>query len=143
MRNRGLFLLAVAALAVSSCTLRSSPAPPLRIPDASMVSQIVVSGSTAGVEDPERALKDPETIGRFVAFLRAHNEGWSTPGDTFPSSYHTVSLQRGKDVLLVVWQGSGWIGGREGDGGASDNRLRALSGEEMTEFLQILGLPKG
>jgi len=103
---------------------------------------MVISGSVAGVEEPTRTLEDPETIGRFVAFLRAHNEHWSTPRDTFPTPQRTVSLQNGKDDLLILWLGPNWIGGQEGNG-RSDSRLRALSGPEMAEVLQILGLPKG
>lgn len=51
---------------------------------------------------------------------------------------YTVSLKRDGELLLVIWLGSNWVGGREGNGGASDNLLPSLSTAERVELVEIL-----
>lgn len=125
--------------ALPSCASTASRLP---VPESSAVGRVVVTLPGAGSQDRERVIEDRKAVERFVAFLRAHNDGWRKPWGTFPTSQYTVSLKRGEELLLVVWVGTNWIGGREGGGGASDNRLRSLSDRERAEVLEILGIPK-
>ena len=135
-----LVLVAVTA-AIPSCV---STADRLPVPEASAVTRVVVSWRGAsGAEREELGVDDPKAIERLLTFLRMHNDGWRKPWDTFPTPQYTVSLKRGEELLLVVWVGTDWIGGREGSGGASDNRLRSLSDRERAEVLEIVGIPKG
>jgi len=138
---RGTLVLMAAAVTavIPSCASTASRLP---VPESSAVGRVVVTLPGAGRQGRERVIEDRKAVERFVAFLRAHNDGWQKPWDTFPSSQYTVSLKRGEELLLVVWVGTNWIGGREGGGGSSDNRLRSLSDRERAEVLEILGIPK-
>jgi hypothetical protein len=139
MMVRGTLVLGAACtvLALASCT---STAPRLPVPEGLTGGQLVVSPRSPDLPNHEFVIDDARTVERFLSFLRAHNNGWRTPWDTFPIPQYTVSLKRNKELVLVIWVGTNWLGGREGSGG--DNRLRSLSDQERTEVLQILGVPK-
>ncbi|MDB5310616.1 MAG: hypothetical protein JWO38_4818 [Gemmataceae bacterium] len=143
MKGRGTLVLIAAALttAMPSC---ATPAGRLPVPDASTVGRVVVSWSGSGIGGPEqeRVIEDPKAVERLLAFLRAHNDGWRKPWDTFPTPQYTVHLKRNNELLLVVWVGANWIGGREGSGDSSQNRLRSLSEQERAEVLEIFDVPK-
>jgi len=114
----------------------------LPIPDASAANRVEIRMSGGGGDKEKRVIQDARTIERFLQFLRAHNEGWRKPWDTFPIPQYTISIRRDDDVLLSVFLASGWIGGRERNEGASDNRLRSLSTTEQSELFQILNLTR-
>jgi hypothetical protein len=141
MMTRGaLVLVAVGvAAAISSC---ASTAGHLPVPEASAVNRLEVSRSGG---DPERefVIEDAKTVERFLSFLRRHKDGWYKPWDTFPTPQYSVSLKRDDKLVMVVWVGTNWIGGREGGDGAADNRLRSLSDRERAEILEILRIPRG
>ena len=61
---------------------------------------------------------------------------------TFPSPEWTITFESDKELLLVVWLGEGWLGGREGQLGAAENRLRTLTKKDLAELSKILGLAK-
>ena len=132
-------LAAVLISATLSCSL---PASKLTIPEPVSVKQIVFSWSNSAPDGQEVVVTDPKTIERFMVFLQARNSGWEKPWDTFPTPTCTISLKDDKGLLLVVWLGQKWIGGREGNGDSSQNRLRSLSDLERSEALEILGIPK-
>ena len=114
----------------------------LHVPEVSAVGRMVISWQSADGKQCERVIEDPKEVERFLAFLRVHNDEWRKPWNTFPGGQYTVTLERDKELLLVLWMGSNWLGGREGSGGFSDNRLRSLSDTERAELLEILGIPK-
>jgi hypothetical protein len=138
----GLIIFAMAVAATAAVSLFTPTASQLPVPEASKVDRVVISWRGAGRQERELVTTDPKAIARFLTYLRNHNDGWRKPWDTFPSQQYTASLKRGEELLLVVWVGTNWIGGREGSGSASDNRLRSLSGRERTQVLDILGIPK-
>jgi hypothetical protein len=89
--------------------------------------------------DREVVINDPKAVERFLAFLEAHNGGWHKPWGTFPTPRYTVALKRDNALLLAIWVGGSWIGGREGSGDSGE-RLRILSETERAEVLGILGV---
>ena len=141
MKRRGSRVLLVAVLmaAIPSCV---STAGHLPVPETSTAVEVAVSWPTASGKEREFVIEDPKAVERLLAFLRAQNDGWRRPMYTFPSGQYTISITRDKELLVVIWVGADWIGGREGSGGASDNRLRSLSEGKRAELLEILNLPK-
>jgi hypothetical protein len=116
---------------VAACSI----APP-RAPDAAAVDRMDVTyGKQAA-----RTIDDPAAIGRFVAFVNAHDDGWYKPLDTFPTPSGRVVCRRGDAVAYFAWLGPNWIGGRDDGEDAKSNRLRTLSDTEAAELRVILGI---
>jgi len=137
-RTRAL-VTAVLTVAISSC---AAPAGRLALPEASAVGQVVISRSgTIDEPERERVIDDRKAVDRFLAFLRARNDGWHKLRTTSPTPRYTVSLERDKELLLAVYLGPNWIGGRRG-GKDSWEGYRSLSNREQAELLDILSIPK-
>jgi hypothetical protein len=86
----------------------------------------------------EILITDREQISDIVRFIKERNRDWRKPRYTFPSGEYTVSLKRNGETALVLWVSPGWIGGREGGQGASDNRLRNISSDEWDQLVELL-----
>jgi hypothetical protein len=110
-------------------------APPLPLPAVHEVGHIAASSGARGALIADRA-----SVERLLAFLAAHNDGWRRPTGTFPTPQWTIELVGERGVLLVLWLGPNWLGGREGAAPARDNRLRDLSAEARLTVLDILGV---
>jgi hypothetical protein len=87
---------------------------------------------------PEILITDPHKIAGLLDFVAKRNRDWRKPGHTFPVGEYTVSLERNNATVLVLWISPGWMGGREGGRGASDNRLRSLTSEDWTKLVELL-----
>jgi hypothetical protein len=109
--------------------------PALSVPDARQVTRIVVTRSP----DSETTITRPDRIVALLRFFAAHNDGWYMAETTFPGSQVTVSVFDNERLLIVVWVGSTWIGGRNGDQFAPNNRLHDLSAAEAHELETLLG----
>jgi hypothetical protein len=109
--------------------------PALTVPDAQQVTRVVVTRSS----DVETTITRPDRIATLLRFFAAHNDGWHTAETTFPGSPVTISVFDNDRLLLVVWVGSTWIGGRNGDQFAPDNRLHDLSAADARELETLLG----
>ena len=79
---------------------------------------------------------------RVLTFLAARNDNWTKTPFTYPSPQWTIELRKDKELVLVVWLGPDWMGGREGNGSVDDCRLRTLSEKDQAELFEILGLAK-
>ena len=132
IRGSGTLSLAVILAAVIASA--ESGAPPLPIPAAPDVAYIALTRGTS-----ETVIRNPKIIAQFVAFLSARNTDWRKPWDTFPTPEWTIRLVGRRDDHLVLWLGPNWLGGREGQAAAKDNRLRSLSPNEHDEALKMLG----
>jgi hypothetical protein len=55
---------------------------------------------------------------------------------TFPTPRITLNVYDHDRLLITVWFGPGWMGGRNGDQYAPDNRLRNLSDNERRQFVE-------
>jgi hypothetical protein len=113
---------------------------PLTIPKSDAVDRIVVR--PANRDQGELVINDAKRIDRLLNFLSARNEGWKKPWYTFPTSQRTILLEKDKKLVLVLWVGPNWLGGREGGLGAGDNRLRSLTEKDLDQLLEILGITK-
>jgi len=116
---RGSRILSLAVVLAATITSAEPGAPPLPIPAASDVDYIAVSGAAH-----ETVIRDPRAIAQFVAFLSARNTDWRKPWGTFPTPEWTIRLVSRRDDHLLLWLGSNWLGGREGQAAAKNNRLR-------------------
>jgi len=133
----------VLPISLAGCaSLRDAPAQPIAMPRAGTVDRIKVELSNEFDEKWPRNIEvtERDKIDRFIEYLRARNDNWRKPWDTFPVSRYTIVLQRGKETVVVLWVSPGWIGGREGNQGASDNRLKSISPEEWTSLMKLLGV---
>jgi hypothetical protein len=126
--------ISVALLASCSTTVDRA-APPLPLPAVHEVASITAASGARGA-----VITDRESIERFLAFLAAHNDGWRTPAGTFPTPQWTIELAGEAGLLLVLWVGPNWLGGREGSGSNREHRLRDLSAEARRALLDILGV---
>ena len=81
---------------------------------------------------------DQSHIAALLRFFATHNDGWHTAETTFPGSSITVHVFDNDRLLLTVWVGSAWIGGRNGNQSAPDNRLRELSAADARELETLL-----
>ena len=134
MKHDLIFLLLLfCALAVGCAS--SSRAQPLTVPTAAQVTRITVRESSS---TSQRTIREPNQIADVIDFFAKHNDGWYTRMDTFPTGRYAVTIYSNDRVLMVVWLGPDWIGGRDGNQGASDNRLRALSTDEKRRLERLL-----
>lgn len=133
------FLVIVALLGVSAAGCNENVRP-LPIPDAVGVERIVISYDPDSIKGKEVVVKDANRIKRVLSFLKERNSGWEKTWHTFPSPQWTIRLEKGETLLLVLWLGPNWMGGREGQGDSSDNRLRTFVKKDRDELFQILGL---
>jgi hypothetical protein len=131
--------MAVVLVMIPSCSTAEKGLP---IPEASSISQMVVSWRGEDGQERGSVVDDPKAIEHILQFLQNHNDGWRKPWDTFPTSQYSIALKQDTKLILVIWVGTDWIGGREGDGDAEDNRLHSLSEPERAEMLGILGIPR-
>jgi hypothetical protein len=131
---RGSRILSLTVILATTIASAEPGAPPLPIPAAPDVAYIALTRGTS-----ETVVRDPEVIAQFVAFLGARNTDWHRPWDTFPTPEWTIRLVGRRDDQLVLWLGPNWLGGREGQAAAKDNRLRSLSQKEHDEVLNMLG----
>jgi hypothetical protein len=131
---RGSRILSLAVVLAAAVASAEPGVPPLPIPAAHDVDYIALSGGTN-----ETIIRDPKAIAQFVAFLSARNTDWRKPWDTFPTPEWTIRLVGRRDDHLVLWLGPNWLGGREGQAAAKNNRLRSLSQKEHDEVLKTLG----
>ena len=120
------------ALPLLGCTHR---APALAVPDAKQVTRITVTRSSTD----ERTITQSDRIAALLRFVAAHNDGWHTAETTFPTPSITVNAFDHDRLLLTVFLGSGWMGGRNGDQSAPDNRLHDLSANDAHELEILLG----
>jgi hypothetical protein len=111
---------------------------PLPIPESRAVARIVVS--PAHGDKTVKEITDPRVIQQLLAFLAARNDRWQRPFDTFPTPQWSIRLEGREGLLLMLWLGAGWLGGREGGGTADDNRLRPLLQADRIELIRLLGL---
>jgi hypothetical protein len=125
------FVLSLTVLLLG-CTHRASA---LAVPDAKQVTRITVTRSS----NDERTITQSDRIAAFIRFVAAHNDGWHTAESTFPTPRITVNAFNHDRLLLTVFLGPGWIGGRNGDQFAPDNRLHDLSAADAHEFEILLG----
>jgi hypothetical protein len=131
---RGSRILSLVIALAATIASAEPGAPPLPVPAASDVDYIAFNGGTI-----ETVIRDPKVITEFVAFLNARNTDWRKPWDTFPAPEWTIRLADRRVDHLVLWLGPNWLGGREGQAGAKNNRLRSLSQKEHDEALRMLG----
>jgi hypothetical protein len=118
------------------------PAGALKFPDPTKVDRIIVSRQASAGEEKVATFTDSKKIGELLAFMRVRNDMWYTPWYTFPGPQYTIQLQNKKELIVVLWVGTGWLGGRQGDQGSSENRLRTLTDKDRTELLKLLGVGK-
>jgi hypothetical protein len=135
--------LAVVSLLLSEPWLpHDRPATPLRLPEPTKVDRIIVTGDSLPSNKLQLTLTDSKDIGKVLAFIRTRNDGWITPWYTFPGPRYTIEFEYKKTLVVVLWVGPTWIGGRQGEQGSSANRLRSLPEKDLTELLQFLGVGK-
>jgi hypothetical protein len=134
MKHQVIFLLSLLCALIGGCTL-SSRAKPLTVPAAAQVTRITIR---EGSSTSQRTISEPNQIADVIDFFAKHNDGWYTRMDTFPTGRYAVTVYANDRALMVVWLGPDWIGGRDGNQGASDNRLRALSTDEKRRLETLL-----
>jgi len=118
------------------CTL-SRHAQPLSVPSAAQVTRVTIA---EGSSNSERTIIESDRIRALMAFFASHNDGWHTATTTFPTPRVTVNVYDHDRLLMAVWFGPGWMGGRNGDQYAPDNRLRDLSDNERRQFETLVGI---
>jgi hypothetical protein len=135
----------VALVTASSCGVnRTAPVVPPRADEAAGCN-LVVSWPDASLGPfGERSFEvnDRGRVEWFLAFVRERGDGWRKPWDTFPGARYRVVVERERKPVQVYWVGKNWIGGREWEEDATQNRLRRLSEDERIAVLEKLGIPK-
>lgn len=121
----------------AGCSLLYSP--PLELPEARDVRELIVSGNRGGDHEISR-IRDSDTIGTVVGQLRAHNSGYAVPFGTFPGPEYTIVVRTDGGDRLVVWIGPDWLGGRELQPVLTEKRLRTLGSQERSDLLAGLAL---
>jgi len=129
------FVFVMSVLLVGCTLLRH--AAPLSVPSAAQVTHVTIR---EGSSTAERTVAEPERIRALLTFFATHNDDWHTAATTFPTPRVTVNVDDHDRLLMAVWFGPGWMGGRNGDQYASDNRLRDLSNNDRRQIETLLGI---
>lgn len=135
----GYLSLALMTALLPSCAATAKQLP---VPELKADAPLTLVWSGPYTDKAETTISDQKTITHFLEFVRSHNDGWREPWDTFPSPQYSLQIKRANELILVVWLGPNWMGGREGTADSSSNRLRNLSDQEQAELHRILGIQK-
>lgn len=108
---------------------------PLKLPAASQIKRIEVTGGAIERKEIRREVTSRETIDKTIQFIEKNNRNWYEPWDTYPiprASAVFISEQGTEEIIL--WFGKDWVGGTAGPINSAKAYLWRLDNDKKTSL---------